>query len=242
VPNGFDNFEFGQYGSFDDFINNLLGRMGGGAAGPAGNSRSYAPGYGGGYGTPQSGGFSGGAGPNLDVEANLSLTLGEAFAGVRKTLTVNGESFDVRIPPGARQGTKIRVRGKGNLSPLYTTQRGDLYLNVQLQPHNFFQIEGDNLTCEVAIAPDEAALGASIEVPTPDGTVSVTIPAGIRSGQSLRLRGKGWRNAKGDRGDQMVKVLITVPKTLGDRERELYEQLKAARGSDPRANLKSVTL
>jgi len=160
---------------------------------------------------------------------------------VQKRLMVGNEVIDVRIPAGAKSGSRMRIRGKGQLNPA-TQQRGDLYLNIELASHPFFQLEGDNLICEVAIAPDEAVLGASIEVPTPDGAVTMNIPAGIRSGQTLRLRGKGWALPKGGRGDQMVRILIAPPKELSSTERELYEKLRDNRSYDPRSNLKGVKL
>ena len=247
---GFDNFEFGKYDSFDDFINELLGRFGGtGASTGPNQSQSYT------YSTSTrspSGfsGFDGGdfanfenspSGSAADREATISLSLSEAFQGVQKRLSLGNEVIEVRIPPGAKPGSRIRVRGKGQVNP-YTQQRGDLYLNVELLPHSFFQFEGDNLVCEVPITPDEAVLGATIEVPTPDGTVKMNIPAGIRSGQSLRLRGKGWIQPKGGRGDQLVKIAIAPPKELSPDEREYYEKIRASRSFNPRSHLQQIKL
>jgi curved DNA-binding protein len=90
--------------------------------------------------------------------------------------------------------------------------------------------------------PDEAVLGATIEVPTPDGTVSVNVPAGIRSGQSLRLRGKGWPKPKGGRSDQLVRVVIATPKNISPVEREYYEKIRASRSDNPRSFLGQVQL
>ncbi|MBW4475194.1 MAG: DnaJ domain-containing protein [Stenomitos rutilans HA7619-LM2] len=236
----FDDFEFGQYRNFDDFINELLGRMGSdpgfGRAGTGARTSRSAPG---GFGD-----FSGydATGGGLDAEATITLTLADAFRGAQKRLMLGNEEFEVRIPPGAKPGSRIRVKGKGRSSAYTPGQRGDLYLMVAIAPHPFFQFEGDNLTCEVAIAPDEAVLGAQIEVPTPDGNVTVNVPAGIRSGQSLRLKGKGWRNPKGDRTDQMVKVVIATPKEISATEREYYEKIRSIRSVDPRSNLKNVRL
>lgn len=232
----FDGVEFGRYGSFEDFINELLGRMGND---PSGNpqTRSRTSTRSSGFRDPAAASTAG-----LDSEATLTLNLSEAFNGVQKRLSVGNEVIDVRIPAGAKPGSRIRVRGKGNFSPYYTSQRGDLYLTVEITPHPFFQFEGDNLTCEVPIAPDEAVLGAQVEVPTPDGSVTVNIPAGIRSGQSLRLRGKGWKSPKGERSDQIVKVVITPPKDLTAIERELYEKIRANRSHNPRSALKEMRL
>ncbi|MBF2000935.1 MAG: DnaJ domain-containing protein [Synechococcales cyanobacterium M58_A2018_015] len=238
----FGGFDFSQYANFDDFINELLGRFGG--APGSGRTYSYrtstgpSTGFGGfndfGFGDPT-------ATTGQDIESKLTLSLGEAFNGVQKRLNLGNEVITVRIPPGAKPGSRIRVKGKGQMTP-YSRQRGDLYLVVEIQPHSFFQFEGDNLLCEVPITPDEAVLGATIEVPTPDGTVAVNIPAGIRSGQTLRLRGKGWRNPNGSRGDQLVRVVIVPPANPSVIEREYYEKLRANRSSDPRSHLKHIRL
>jgi curved DNA-binding protein len=236
-PVDFGGFDFSQYGSFDDFINELLGRFGSQAPGGRQRSgRSPGPGFGDFSGFTDPSSVSGG-----DLDTDLSLTMAEAFHGVQKRLRVGQEDIQVKIPAGVTTGKRIRVRGKGQANP-YTQQRGDLYLNVTVQPHEFFQFEGDNLLCELPIAPDEAALGAAVEVPTPDGMVTVTIPAGIRSGQTLRLRGKGWPNPKGGRTDQLVRVAIAVPKTLTAAERDCYETLRAQRTSDPRQGLANMSL
>ncbi|MDF5708434.1 MAG: DnaJ C-terminal domain-containing protein [Nostoc sp. S4] len=238
-------FDFSQYGNFDEFINELLGRFGGGGS-PRGGRQSYS--YRTSTGAPSGfGGFNDfgfqdpGASTAQDSEAAIALTFGEAFGGVQKRFSLGNETIDVRIPAGAKTGTRLRVRGKGQFNPM-TQQRGDLYLKVELQPHSFFQFEGDNLVCEVAITPDEATLGASIDVPTPEGMVNVKLPAGVRSGQSLRLRGKGWPLAKGGRGDQLVKVAIVPPKDLSQQEREYYEKIRTIRTYNPRSHLSQVKL
>jgi curved DNA-binding protein len=246
-----NGFDFSQYSNFDEFINELLGRMGStGTGSSTGARRTYtyrtSPGGSSGFS-----GFDGFGDPSgfdnrataaaADREATISLSLAEAFQGVQKRLNLGNEVIDVRIPAGAKQGSRIRVRGKGQLNP-YNQQRGDLYLTVELQPHSFFQFEGDNLICEVPVTPDEAVLGAQVEVPTPDGTVTVNIPAGVRSGQSLRLRGKGWPNPKGGRSDQLVKIVIATPKDISQVEREYYEKIRANRSFNPRSHLSQMRL
>jgi curved DNA-binding protein len=238
-------FDFSQYSTFEDFINELLGRMGT----PGGTrSRSYS------YGSP-SGGFSdfsnfsdfaGARSPQASpptgvTSAKLRLSFSEALRGVQKRVNLGGEMIDIKIPAGTKNGNRLRVRGKGQMDP-YSQQRGDLFLNVELEPHPFFAFEGDNLICEVPITPDEAVLGTEIEVPTPDGLVTVKVPAGIRSGQSLRLRGKGWIDNKGQRSDQLVKIVIDTPKELTAIERELYEKIKSQRTSDPRRHLGQIKI
>ncbi|NJN85602.1 MAG: DnaJ domain-containing protein [Leptolyngbyaceae cyanobacterium SL_7_1] len=238
----FGGFDFSQYGSFDDFINELLGRFSSPSSGS--NRYNYRPapsgtGYGGFNDFPS--GFENPAAVNLDFESSLSLTLAEAFHGAEKRLSIGDEVVTVRIPKGTKPGSRLRLKGKGQFSP-YGQQRGDLYLKIELKPHPFFRFEGDNLVGEVPIAPDEAVLGGSIDVPTPDGMVKMNIPAGTRSGQTLRLRGKGWQTPKGDRGDQLVRVIIVPPKDLSSTEREYYEKIRATRSFDPRSHLRQTTL
>ncbi|MEA5580620.1 DnaJ C-terminal domain-containing protein [Nodularia harveyana UHCC-0300] len=237
---GVDMGDFSQYGSFDEFVNELLGRFGGPSprgGGRQGYSYSTSRSRPSGYGGFNDFGFQDvGTSGAQDSEASISLTLAEAFGGVKKRFSLGNETIEVSIPSGAKTGTRLRVRGKGQLNPM-TQQRGDLYLKVELQPHSFFQFEGDNLVCEVPITPDEATLGASIDVPTPDGSVNVKLPAGVRSGQSLRLRGKGWPLTKGGRTDQLVKVAIAPSKDLSAQEREYYEKIRAIRTYNPRSHL-----
>ena len=244
-------FDFSQYGSFDDFINELLGRFSTGAAGSGGRTYTYRTNTGASTKFNDFGGFNGfneyagfdnrSAGMGADREATISLSWSDAFKGVQKRLNLGNEVIDVRIPPGAKAGSRIRVRGKGQITAP-NQPRGDLYLNVELTPHSFFQFDGENLLCEVPVTPDEAVLGASIEVPTPDGSVNVNVPPGIRSGQSLRLRGKGWPRPKGERSDQLVRIVIVTPKDLTKVEREYYEKIRDSRSFNPRSHLPQVHL
>lgn len=249
-------FDFSQYANFDEFINELLNGLGNGGtqhrgasystnAGTNGRSTNFNAGFGG-FEDFARYANSGTATPNptassLNREANLSLNFSEAFHGVQKRLTLGSETIEVRIPPGAKAASRVRVKGKGRKDGY--GRQGDLYLNVELQPHSFFQFEGDNLVCEVPITPDEAVLGAKIQIPTPDGLVTVNVPSGMRSGQSLRLRGKGWPLPKGGgRGDQLVRVTIVPPKSIGDTEREYYEKIRESRTFNPRQELQSIRL
>jgi curved DNA-binding protein len=240
----FGGFDFSQYSSFDEFINELLGRFGtppGGTGGSRRRTYSYTTGPSGYGGFNDFSGFDSTGTAGSDLESTFALTFSEAFHGVQKRLSIGTEVVDVRIPAGAKSGSRLRIKGKGQPSP-FGGARGDLYLKIELKPHPFFQLEGDNLVCELPIAPDEAVLGASVEVPTPDGSVKMNVPAGIRSGQTLRLRGKGWPNPKGGRGDQLVRIAIAPPKDLSPVEREYYEKLRDSRSYDPRSNLRSVQL
>jgi curved DNA-binding protein len=109
-------------------------------------------------------------------------------------------------------------------------------------PHSFFRFEGDNLVCDIPIRPDEAVLGAEIKVPTPDGSVTTKIPKGVRSGQSLRLRGKGWTLPKGGRGDLFAKLQIVTPQDLSPIEEEYYEKIQANTSFNPRVQLEEIKL
>ncbi len=245
-PGDFNSVDFGQYNNFDDFVNELLGRFNNNST--AGNP--VPPKSTGAKTTttnktvsdPTSSSTNNGtANVGGDREATIELSLTEAFKGVQKSFNLGTETIKVRIPGGAKSGSRIRVRGKGNATT-YNKQRGDLYLTVELQPHPFFRLDGEQLICEVPVTPDEAVLGAQIEIPTPDGMVTVNVPAGVRSGQSLRLRGKGWTNPRGERGDQLAKIIIDTPKTISVAERELYEQIRTARTHNPRNHFTQVIL
>ncbi len=231
--------DFDQYGSFDDFLSELLGRGGGGRTGRRTYTHSTSTGGGSGFGDFDQGFYT--QAPAPDTEAAIALTFSEAFHGVQKRLQLDDETINVRIPPGAKPGSRIRIKGKGRTSPL-SQQRGDLYLTIEILPHPFFRFDGDDIVCEIPIRPDEAVLGTQIKVPTPDGSVTMTIPAGVRCGQSLRLRGKGWSQPKGGRSDQIVKLQIVSPKTLSEIERECYEKIRANSSFGPRADLDEVRL
>ena len=231
-------FDFSQYGNFEEFINEILGRTGGRS------SRSYS------RSTSTSGfdGFStGGFGssyndiPAQDSEAAIALSFSEAFNGTQKQFRIGNETIKVRIPPGAKTGSRLRIKGKGQPSP-FSGQRGDLYLNIELQPHPLFKFQGDNLVAEIPITPEEAVLGAEISVPTPDGKVTMKVPAGVDSGQSLRLKNKGWRKPSDRRSDLMVKLKIVTPKNLSQAEQEYYQKLRQASSYNPRQSLEDLRL
>lgn len=222
--------DFGRYSDFDSFINDLLGRSGRRTA----TSRSAARGF------DDFGGF-GERAAAPDTEAAIALTFSQAFHGIQQRLQLDDETINVRIPAGATPGSRIRLKGKGRPSP-FTQQRGDLYLTIEVLPHTFFRFEGDNLVCDVPIRPDEAVLGAEISIPTPDGSVKIKVPKGIKSGQSLRLRGKGWTLPKGGRGDLFAKLQIVTPQDLSPIERESYEKIQAHTRFNPRAQLEEIKL
>jgi curved DNA-binding protein len=223
-PAGFD-VDFGNYGNFDDFITDLLGRFGG----PSGGAGFPGGGFPG-------GGFPGGGAPvNLDAEANLKVSFAEAFHGCERSLQVNQERVQVRIPAGVRTGSRLRLKGKGNLQPS-SGRRGDLYLNISLDTHPVWSLDGDLMRADLPLAPDEALLGGEVKVPTPDGEALVTVPAGIASGRSLRLKGKGWPLRQG-RGDLLLTIQLQLPSAPSPEEQQIYQQLRGARSQDPRESL-----
>lgn len=146
-------------------------------------------------------------------------------------------SITVRIPPGARSGSRVRVAGKGQPS-INGSPPGDLYIVTQVSPHPFFLREGDDILCTVPITVTEAALGARIEVPTIDGRAIIKIPAGTQSGQKFRLRGKGAPSTKTSaRGDQVVEVQVITPPAVNERTKDLLNELQQLHPENPREKL-----
>jgi molecular chaperone DnaJ len=148
------------------------------------------------------------------------------------------ETLDVRIPPGAQTGSRVRVAGRGNAG-LHGGPPGDLYIVMRVEPHPFFERRGDDLFTVVPITVPEASLGAKVEVPTIDGRAQVRIPPGTNSGKKLRLREKGAPSARhsGKRGDQIVEVQVVVPKPEDERVRNLLKELSKIDPEDPRREI-----
>jgi molecular chaperone DnaJ len=148
------------------------------------------------------------------------------------------ETLDVRIPPGAQTGSRVRVAGRGNAG-VQGGPPGDLYIIMNVQPHPFFDRRGDDLYTVIPITISEASLGAKVEVPTIDGRSQVRIPPGTNSGTRLRLREKGAPSARhqGKRGDQIVEVQVVVPKPEDERVRTLLRDLAKLEPEDPRGEI-----
>src|SRR6185312_10749248 len=147
------------------------------------------------------------------------------------------EMVDVRIPPGARSGSRLRVPGKGNAGTM-GGPAGDLYITTKVEEHPFFHRDGDDIQIKAPVAVWEAALGAKIEVPTIDGRSLLKIPQGAKNGQKFRLREKGVPNSRtGQRGDQIVEVVIQAPDPRDERTRELLRELATLHPEDPRAEM-----
>jgi molecular chaperone DnaJ len=147
------------------------------------------------------------------------------------------DAVEVRIPPGAQSGSRLRVAGKGNAGRS-TGPAGDLYITVRVTPHPFFGREGDDIHIQIPVTVSEAGLGAKIEVPTIDGRALLKVPQGTQNGQKFRLREKGVMNArKNKRGDEIVEVVIQAPKAQDERTRELLRELSQANTEDPRKEI-----
>ena len=147
------------------------------------------------------------------------------------------ETVDVRIPPGARTGSRLRVPGKGNAGSM-GAPAGDLYITTHVEPHPFFHREGDDIEIKIPVSVWEAALGAKIEVPTIEGRAILKIPQGTQNGQRFRLREKGVFSTRLNKhGDQIVEVAVQAPKAQDERTRELLRELSKLHPEDPRAEL-----
>jgi len=179
--------------------------------------------------------------PGEDYEVTVRLGLEEAARGAERELRLNGRAIRARIPRGATDGQRLRLAGKGGAGA-NGGPPGDLYLHIVLEPHPLFRPsvgnEGHDLEIEIPLAPWEAALGAQIEVPTLDSAVSMKVPPGVKGGQKLRLAGKGLPKPGGGAGDLYAVLNVVVPEALSEREKKLYEELRAASKFDPRSRFK----
>ena len=211
-PGGFryetyGNSDFGPFGGangFGDFFETLFG--------PRGTAESA------------------GAVRGTDVEAQIEVSLDEAFEGTTKTFSVSvvpgkpPKRLAVKIPAGVREGSRIRLAGKGAAGP--TGQSGDLYLIVKMRPHPTFERRGHDLHRDVTVPFATAALGGEVQVPTLKGKATMKIPAGTQGGQTFRLAGQGMPHLnKAGRGDLYARVRISVPKKLTSKQRELLQEL-----------------
>jgi curved DNA-binding protein len=179
----------------------------------------------------------GGPIPGADQEAELELTVEEAYSGGRRWVTLAGpegsRSYEVNIPPGVTDGQRIRLAGEGGRGS-GDGRAGDLYLVVRIAPHRRYRLEGRDLHVRVPLSPWEAALGATVPVDTPGGEVKLKVPPGSSSGRRLRLRGQGMPNPRGQPGDLYAELRIVLPRRLSGRERELFEELSRSSSFDPR--------
>lgn len=158
-----------------------------------------------------------------DVETRARISFMQAIEGVTLPVRVGDDQFKVKVPAGVEDGARIRVRGRGGSGG---GDRGDLYVAVEVEPHERFGREGRNLTVEQPVSFARAALGGKVDVPTLDGSVTLKIPAGTPSGKRMRVRGKGIANGKGI-GDLLVTVTVAVPTKLNKKQKRLIEELAA---------------
>jgi curved DNA-binding protein len=221
-------FEFsGGYrdgGAFSDFFESLFGRAGAGrAGGPSFRARGE------------------------DHHARILIDLEDAFHGATRTITLHAPQLDgqghvrtrertlnVHIPRGIRQGQHIRLAGQGTPG-LGGGVAGDLYLDVEFKPHRLYRVDGRDLYLDLPLAPWEAALGARVKVPTPDGIVDLTIPAGSTAGRKLRLKGRGIPGKPA--GDFFVVLQIALPPAESEAARQFYRAMQQELAFNPRTGL-----
>ncbi len=186
--------------------------------------------------------------PGHDYEIAVPISIEEAYRGTQIDLDLNMPEYDeqgrlrrvphkftARIPKGATDGQRLRLPGKGGKG-LNGGRDGDLYLNISLRPHALYRASGHDLYLDLPLAPWEAVLGTTVEVPTPGGAVRLKVPAGTQAGRRLRLPQRGLPRPREGEGDLYAIVQIVVPSVVGDAERELYRQLAEGSAFDPRAH------
>jgi DnaJ-class molecular chaperone len=216
---GFENFNFGAAEGADlsDLFEGLFGATGGrGAGGGFGGFRQR--------GRP--------AQKGADVAYRLKVPFEDAVALKPQRITLaDGKTIDLKLPQGLEDGTRIRLGGKGEDGP---GGRGDAIVTIEIAPHRFYTREGNNIRLDLPVTLSEAALGAKVKVPTPEGAVMLTIPKGSSSGKVLRLKGRGFAAKDGKRGDQLVAVEIHIP--ADDAELQKFAESWQGAGN-PRASL-----
>ncbi len=206
------NVDFGDLG---DIFGSLFGRQRGGDARTANVGSPFS----GANARPQRG---------QDIEQKVGITLQEAYLGATRLITKGERTVRVNIPAGAKTGTKVRLAGEGDAG-FGSGAAGDLYLIIDVEPDSTFERDGDDLTVEVKVDMFTVLLGGTVEVPTLGRPINLKIPAGTQAGRKFRLGGKGMPvlNQADKHGDLYARIVITVPESLTDEQRELVEQLKA---------------
>ncbi|WP_405579978.1 DnaJ C-terminal domain-containing protein [Streptomyces sp. NBC_01190] len=175
--------------------------------------------------------------PGADQEAELTLSVEEAYRGGRQKITLGGpggeRAYDVTVPAGVVDGQRIRLAGEGGRGR-GPDSAGDLYLVVRVAPHPRYRLVGRDIHVDLPVTPWEAALGATVPVTGPGGTAKVQVPPGTSTGRRLRLRGEGMPHPKGSPGDLYAEIKVMVPPSPSARERELFEEMAAVSSFDPR--------
>ena len=188
---GSTSFEFGG-GDPSDLFSELFGRGGGpGGFANGGSARPRPPARGG------------------DVAYKLSVPFEDAASLKAQRISLrNGKTLDLKLPPGFEEGQQVRLGGQGDPGP---GGAGDALVTLETAPHRFFVRDGDDIRLDLPVRLGEAVLGAKARVPTVDGPVTLSIPAGSTSGRTLRLRARGFTRADGSRGDQLVRLAVDLP-------------------------------
>jgi curved DNA-binding protein len=204
---------FGDSSPFSDFFSQIFGGVGRG--GGQGTGRQYQP-------RPMRG---------QDYSQPVQITLAEAYHGTTRGLQKDGRHLEVKIPPGARTGTRVRMAGEGGPGGA-GGPAGDLFLQIEVLPDPRFERDGDDLRADVAVDLYTMVLGGQAQIPTLSGSVSLMIPPLTQNGRTFRLRGKGMPAlGRADTfGDLYARVEVQLPETLNERERELFGQLRDAAG------------
>lgn len=226
-----DGAEFHFEGTgFSDFFEQVFGSRG---RSSNGFGRATADGMGG----------DSGARPGRDIEGDILVTLDEVLHGSTRTITLQRsdprsgqtslQTLRVKIPPGVLESQMIRLTGKGQEGTHGGTP-GNLYLRVAFAKHPDFRVRGSDLYHDLVLSPWEAVLGATIQIPTPDGTVSLKVPPGTVADRQFRLRGKGLPTGTGPRGDLLAIVSLQVPPDLTPGQESLWEQLATQSTFNPR--------
>lgn len=203
-------------GNFSSFFENMFG-----GGGMGGNDQFFARGE--------------------DVNAKITVSLEDAYHGASKTIrrptgaNQNG-TINVKIPAGIEPGKKIRLTGQGKKG--MGGKSGDLYLEVRIGPHKYYRVEGKDIFLDLPITPWEAALSAKVPVPTLAGKINLTIPEGARSGQKMRLKGRGLPGKPA--GDQFVVLQIQTPAAQSDKQRQLYQQMADEMTFNPRETMEKA--
>lgn len=211
-----------RYGSPED-LEDLLG-----GAGPFSDFFSQI--FGGTAGSPGRGGvrYEPRTRKGQDLEHVVEITLQEAYSGTTRMLQMNGQRLEVRIPPGSRTGTRVRMRGQGGPGGA-GGQPGDLFLRVSVLPHPSIRREGDDLHTTVKADLYTMVLGGKVRVPTLRGEVDLTVPPGTQNGRVFRLRGRGMPHLRQPErhGELYARIEVQLPASLTEREKELFEELRS---------------
>lgn len=214
-------FDEASMSGFSDFFDMLFGGMG----------RQGGTGYAGGFGQGQGSPFSQ---PGRDLQAQVAVDIETAIRGGTQRIGLGGRTLNVKIPAGVGDGQRIRLSGQGEPGA-GGGPSGHLYLDITIKPHKLYKIEGRDVVIEWPITPWEAALGAQLDIPTPLGPVTMTIPPGASSHQRFRLKGRGLpAQGQHPQGDAHVVLKIKLPPKLTAKQRELFQALQADSDFDPR--------